>query len=118
MAPELDGKRLELLKEAFPKVARVAFLWQSGWPDALQPGLRETEAAATALGTQASILSMCESLDDFEQRIRASKKKARQALITTSGSTYLYSAKRIVDFAAKNRLPAMYAASEFVRPAV
>ncbi len=32
MAPDLDGKRLELLKEAFPKVARVAFLWESGGP--------------------------------------------------------------------------------------
>ena len=40
MAPDLDGKRLELLKEAFPKVARVAFLWQSGWHEG-KPGLSQ-----------------------------------------------------------------------------
>ena len=49
MAPDLDGKRLELLKEAFPKVARVAFLWASGGTRGNLP-LTEMEAAAKALG--------------------------------------------------------------------
>ena len=49
MAPDLDGKRLELLKEAFPKVARVAFLWQSGGTRG-NLVLTDMEAAAKALG--------------------------------------------------------------------
>ena len=49
MAPDLDGKRLELLKEAFPKVARVAFLWESGGTRGNLP-LTDMEAAAKALG--------------------------------------------------------------------
>ena len=49
MAPDLDGKRLELLKETFPKVARVALLWQSGGRRG-NLTLTEMEAAAKALG--------------------------------------------------------------------
>ena len=48
MVPDLDGKRLELLKEAFPKVARVAFLWRGGSRGNLP--LTDMEAAAKALG--------------------------------------------------------------------
>ncbi len=53
MAPDLDGKRLELLKEAFPKIGRVAFLWErvSGG----NRPLTEMEAAAKALGLKLHI---------------------------------------------------------------
>src|SRR6185369_364758 len=61
MAPDLDVKRLELLKEAFPKVARVAFLWGSGRANLFT----ESEAAAKALGLKLQSLPI-RSLDDFE----------------------------------------------------
>ena len=59
MSPDLDGKRLELLKEAFPKVARVAFLWERGTSESARGNLPliEMEAAAKALGIKLHIPS-------------------------------------------------------------
>ena len=90
MAPDLDGKRLELLKEAFPKVARVAFLWESGGTRGNLP-LTEMEAAAKALGLKLLSLEV-RSLDDFESAFARAKRDGAQALITSHRSTYQYSA--------------------------
>ena len=112
MAPDLDGKRLELLKEAFPKVVRVAFLWQSGGPRG-NLTLTEMEAAAKALGIKLLSLPV-RSLDDFESAFARAKREGAQALITTLGGLITTQQRQVLDFAAKNRLPAMYSASEFV----
>jgi putative ABC transport system substrate-binding protein len=112
MAPDLDGKRLELLKEAFPKVARVAFLWQSGGPRGnLQ--LTEMEAAAKALGVKLLSLPV-RGLDDFESAFARAKRDGAQALITAPNPLINTQQRQVLDFAAKNRLPAMYPTSEFV----
>ena len=110
MAPDLDGKRLELLKEAFPKVARVAFLWQS--VGGIRP-LTDMEAAAKALGVKLLSLPV-RGLDDFESAFARAKRDGAQALITTTGALIITQQRQVLDFAAKNRLPAMYPASEFV----
>jgi putative ABC transport system substrate-binding protein len=112
MAPDLDGKRLELLKEAVPKVARVAFLWE---PDGTRGNLplTEMEAAAKALGLKLLSLEV-RSLDDFEGAFARAKKERAQALITTTGGRINTQQRRVLDFAAKNRLPAIYHYSEFV----
>ena len=112
MAPDLDGKRLELLKEAFPKVARVAFLWQPGGARENRP-LTDMEAAAKALGLKLLSLEV-RSLDDFEGAFARAKKERAQALITTTGGLINTQQRRVLDFAAKNRLPAIYHYSEFV----
>ena len=112
MAQDLDGKRLELLKEAFPKVARVAFLWQSGGSRG-NLALTEMEAAAKALGLKLQSLEV-RGLDDFESVFARAKKDGVQALITTPNPLISAQQRRVLDFAAKNRLPAMYPASEFV----
>ena len=112
MAPDLDGKRLELLKEAFPKVARVAFLWEPGTPRG-NPPLTEMEAAAKALGLKLHSLPV-RSLDDFDSAFARAKRDGAQALITTPGPLINTQQRQVLDFAAKNRLPAMYSASEFV----
>ena len=112
MVPDLDGKRLELLKEAFPKVARVAFLWSSGGPSGNLP-LTEMEAAAKALGLKLQSLD-ARSLDDFEGAFARGKKERAQALITTTGGLINTQARRVLDLAAKNRLPAMYPSNDFV----
>jgi putative tryptophan/tyrosine transport system substrate-binding protein len=112
MAPDLDGKRLELLKEAFPKVARVAFLWRSGGSRGNLP-LTDMEAAAKALGLKLLSLEV-RSLDDFEGAFARAKKERAQALITTTGALINTQQRRVLDFAAKNRLPAIYHYSEFV----
>ena len=112
MAPDPDGKRLELLKEAFPKVARVAFLWRSGGTTGNLP-LTDMEAAAKALGVKLQSLEV-RSLDDFEGAFARAKRDGAQALITISNALINTQQRQLLDFAAKNRLPAMYPASEFV----
>ena len=112
MWPDLNGKRLELLKEAFPKVARVAFLWGSGGPGG-NLALTDMEAAAKALGIKLLSLPV-RSLDDFDSAFARAKREGAQALITTGGPLINTQQRQVLDFAAKNRLPAMYPYSEFV----
>jgi putative tryptophan/tyrosine transport system substrate-binding protein len=112
MVPDLDGKRLELLKEAFPKVTRVAFLWQSTGPRG-NLALTEMEAAAKELGVKLISLPV-QGLDDFDSAFARAKRDGAQALITTIGGLIITQQRQVLDFAAKNRLPAMYPASEFV----
>ena len=112
MVPDLDGKRLELLKEAFPKVARAAFLWQPGGARG-NLALTKMEAAAKALGLELLSLEV-RSLDDFEGAFARAKGDGAQALITTTGERINTQQRRVLDFAAKNRLPAIYHYSEFV----
>jgi putative ABC transport system substrate-binding protein len=112
MTPDLDGKRLELLKEAFPKVARVAFLWESGGTRRNLP-LTDMEAAAKALGLKLLSLEV-RSLDDFEGAFARAKKERAQALITTTGARINTQQRRVLDLAAKNRLATIYHYNEFV----
>ena len=111
LAPELSGKRLELIKEAVPKITRVAFLWSSG------PGNRvtekETQAAAKALGVQFQSLEVHDS-KDFDTVFEAATKNRAQALLTSTSSFLNTHQARIIEFATKNRLPAMYGEPEFV----
>ena len=112
MAPDLDGKRLELLKEAFPKVDRVAFLWDASGSRG-NSTLTDMEAPAKALGLKLQSLPV-RSLDDFESAFARAKRDGAQALITTPGPLIATQQRQVLDFAAKNRLPAMYPYSEFV----
>ena len=113
MAPDLDGKRLELLKEAFPKVTRVALLWVGSDGARGNLTLTDMETAAKALGLKLQSLEV-RSLDDFESAFARAKRDGAQALITTPHSLIATQARQVLDFAAKNRLPAMYQNSEFV----
>jgi putative tryptophan/tyrosine transport system substrate-binding protein len=112
MAPDLDGKRLELLKEAFPKIVRVAFLWQAGGMRG-NLELTDMEAAAKVLGIKLQSLPV-RSLGDLEGAFARAKKERAQALITTTGALIDTQQRQVLDFAVKNRLPAMYPNSEFV----
>jgi ABC-type uncharacterized transport system substrate-binding protein len=111
MAPDLNGKRLELLKEAFPKVVRVAFLWEGGARG--NQTLTETEAAAKALSVKLLSLEV-RSLDDFDSAFARAKRDGAQALITIAGPLVNTQQSQVLDFAAKNRMPAMYPTSELV----
>src|SRR4029434_7288900 len=92
-------------------VARVAFLWQPGWRGNL--ALTDMEAAAKALGVKLLSLEV-RSLDDFDSAFARAKRDGAQALINTPGGIISTQQRQVLDFAAKNRLPAMYTASEFV----
>jgi putative ABC transport system substrate-binding protein len=111
MAQDLDGKRLELLKEAFPKVARVAFLWVPV-DSRGNLALTEMEAAAKALGLKLLSLPV-RSLDDFESAFARAKTNGAHALITSASPLIDTQQRQVLDFAAKNRLPAMYHTSEY-----
>jgi putative tryptophan/tyrosine transport system substrate-binding protein len=111
-AADLDGKRLEVLKEAFPKVTRVAFIWQSGGPRGNRP-LTELEVAAKALGVKLQSLEV-RALDDFDSAFARAKRDGAQALIAATSPLLNTQQSQVLDFAAKNRLPAMYPTNEFV----
>jgi ABC-type uncharacterized transport system substrate-binding protein len=107
LGPELDGKRLELLKEAVPKTSRVAILFGPESPR------KELEIAAQALGIQLISLPVRE-LGDFEPAFETARKENVHALLTSPSPLLNTVRERIVELAAKNRLPAMYAGPEFV----
>jgi putative ABC transport system substrate-binding protein len=107
LSPDLGGKRLELLKETFPKVTRVAHLWN---PDS--PG-SDMQAAAKALGLQLQSLEV-RSSNDFDSAFEAVLRGRAQSLVTSPNPLLNTNHKRIVDFATKSRLPGMYHRNEFV----
>jgi putative ABC transport system substrate-binding protein len=113
LAPELAGKRLELLKETVPKVSRVAVLWNPANPAHTTEERKETEAAAQALGVQLQSVEV-RSASDFDDAFSAMTNERAQALLTMPDLVNNSQAKRIIEFAIKNRLPAMYANPELV----
>jgi putative tryptophan/tyrosine transport system substrate-binding protein len=108
--PELDGKRLELLKETVPKITKVAYLRD---PGSLEFGLAAMREAARALGLQLQSLEV-RSAKDFDGAFEAVLKERAQALTTAAVPVISINQQRIVAFAAKNRLPAIYPYSEFI----
>jgi putative tryptophan/tyrosine transport system substrate-binding protein len=113
VAPDLAGKRLELLKETLPKASRVAVLWYSASSVAATQ-LKETEIAARPLKVQIQSLDVRRS-EDLDQAFQIARKQASQALIVVSfGGLIVDNKERVVNLANKNRLPAMYTTSEFV----
>ncbi len=112
LAPELGGKRLQLLKEVAPRISRVAILWNAATPSYL-PIVRETEAAAQTLGVRLQVLEV-RGPTEFEGAFGAATKGRAGALIVVEDPLTFTQRKRLVDFAAKRRLPAMYGFREFV----
>jgi putative tryptophan/tyrosine transport system substrate-binding protein len=104
---ELTGKRLELLREIIPKLSQVGYLWSPTNPDA-DYAMKETETVARSLRLGLQSLEV-KGPDDIERAFQAATKKGAQALILGSGGGFLSShQKRIVELAAKNRLPGVY----------
>jgi len=112
MSPELSGKRLELLREAFPKISRVALFWNSANPEQ-EPQIKEIKVAGQALGIQLQILEV-RGANDFDKAFSAITKERADAILTLSDPLSVSQGRRIADFAARNRLPAMYAGPEVV----
>ena len=107
---ELPGKWMELLKETLPRLSRVAVL--------LDPAndigqLKASEAAARSLGVHLQVLKVA-SPDDFGTAFAEAQKNRADALITLA-SPFLYAHRtRLVEPAAKHRLPTMYNNADFV----
>ncbi|HET8562869.1 MAG TPA: ABC transporter substrate-binding protein [Candidatus Binatia bacterium] len=108
---EISGKRLELLKETVPKLSRVAVFGTSTAPGHAQ-SLRETELAARAFGVKLHYLDILDPKDIETAFQGASKGRADAVLLLNS--PLLYSQRtQLVDLAVKNRLPAIYAQTEY-----
>jgi len=110
---ELHGKRLELLKEAFPRISRVAILWP-GYQ--LTRGMKDIKAAGQALGIQIQSLVVGGiRLEQLELFLSAISRERPDALIVASSALILRHNARIIEFTAKRRLPTMYARRRFVK---
>ena len=113
VSPEPGGKRLELFKEAVPKLARVAVLYEPAVPVSVQAVKEVLPVAARALGL---ILRSWEvrDADGFEKVFAALNKERPDGLYVATGTLLRANQKRIVGFALKSRLPSMYNSREAV----
>jgi len=114
MAPELGGKRLELLKQAVPGMTRVGVLSHPGDPSeaTVKSVLEQTEAAARALGVQLLRLE-AQGPNDFDRVFAAMSRERVGGLILIPSAMFIDERRRIVNVVVKDRLPAMFYFREF-----
>jgi len=112
IAPELEGKRLELLREVVPKLSHIAVLWNPDNPF-LAGSLKETRAAAQVLGIKVQLLGV-RTAEEFPAAFAAILKERPNALLVLADRIFLHNRARIVDFEAKRRLPGVYPYRELV----
>ena len=110
---ELNGKRLELLKEVVPALSRVGVLWNADNSSAAS-AIKEYEAAASALKIQLQSSEVRGPNPDLEGAFQGAAKGRASALITVRDALLLRYQKQIADLAIKNRLPSMYEGSQYV----
>jgi ABC-type uncharacterized transport system substrate-binding protein len=104
LGPELNAKRLELLKEVFPKVVRVAVLWDPATPKTY---VRATEVAARSLGINLRVLEVAKS-NEFDHAFATLTGDGAGALEVMPSTTFASQMRQLVDLAAKSRLPAIF----------
>jgi putative ABC transport system substrate-binding protein len=112
LGPELIGKRIEILKECVPGLARVAFLWNPD-NDSNLAFLEELIIAVPALGLQLISVPMRTS-EEYEGAFAAMMQRQPNAFVTQNDPLILQHIGQIIDFVAEHRLPAMYQAKENV----
>jgi len=110
---ELGGKRLELLKEAVPKVARVAVLYERASPASAREVTEALPVAARALGLTIQPWEV-RGADGFEKVFAALSRQRPDGLQVLGGSLMYANERRIVGFALKSRLPSVYTRREAV----
>ena len=113
MAVELSAKRLQLLKEAVPKASRIAILWNQD-DLAMTLRYREIDRAARALAVTVQALGVREP-DDFDAAFSAMSRERPDALFLVTDALTLLNRKRVIEFAATHRIPAMYESSILVQ---
>ncbi|MGH7834916.1 MAG: ABC transporter substrate-binding protein [Candidatus Binatia bacterium] len=109
-APEMSGKRLELLKEIVPRLSRVAVLGASTQPGNAQM-LKEAELAAGTFGVQLQYLDV-QSPKDIESVFRAASNRRADAILMLSIPFVLSHRTQLADLAVKSRLPTIYSQPE------
>lgn len=110
-APELSAKRLQILKETFPKTALVSIVYNATNP-ASQAFLAETKTAARALGLQLHVIEV-RSPADLDAAFKAVSDARPNAFMTLADGMMISNRRRIAEFAAKRRLPGVFPEREF-----
>jgi ABC-type uncharacterized transport system substrate-binding protein len=113
LAPELSGKRLELLKETIPKLSRVAVFGSSTRRDFAEI-LTEIERAAAALGVKLQRFDVLSAKDIEPAFLGAAKARAEAVLSQVSGPATLSHRNEIAELAIKHRLPVIYGLPDYV----
>jgi putative ABC transport system substrate-binding protein len=115
LVTELVGKRLELLKQVVPGASRIAALWHPGdYGEGVEKKmLREADVAARALGMRLQVVE-ARGPEDFDRAFSDMTRARADAVTVQSTNIFFIERRRLVDLAAKNRLPAIYVAREFV----
>jgi putative ABC transport system substrate-binding protein len=112
-AAELSAKRLELLKEAVPKASRIAVLWNAD-DRAMTHRYREVERASRILHVVVQPLGV-RAPDDFDTAFSAMTRQRPDALFLVTDALTTLNRKRVLEFAALHRIPAMYEYGFLVR---
>jgi ABC-type uncharacterized transport system substrate-binding protein len=111
---ELNTKRLEILKDAVPNLARVGLLWLSGGGIGQDLQMKDLRAAALVLKLKLEEIETQADPKGLESAFQAAKQKQVNAIMTTSNRPFFAERKRTVELAGKYRLPAIYIQKEFV----
>jgi putative tryptophan/tyrosine transport system substrate-binding protein len=114
LSPDLNTKRLEILKDAVPKLARVGLLRFLGGNIGLDLQLKELRPAALALKLKLEEIDTQADAKGIESAFQTAKQKQVNAIMPMSTRQFFAERKRIVELAAKHRLPAIYFQKEFV----
>ncbi|HEU5153210.1 MAG TPA: ABC transporter substrate-binding protein [Gemmatimonadales bacterium] len=112
ISEDLEGKRLELLREVLPAVSRVAVLWNPE-NQSLLAELKEIRAAAQVLGMNVQAMKV-RTPGELDETFKAIVRERPEALLVMADRLFLHNRQRIMDFATKQRLPGVYAYRELV----
>jgi len=110
LSPELNTKRLEVLKDVVPKLVRVGLLWTQPGQDLQRKELRP---AAQALKVKLEEIETQPDPKGLESAFKTAKQKQVGGIMTTAGNRFFAERRRIVELAGKYRLPAIYPQKEF-----
>jgi ABC-type uncharacterized transport system substrate-binding protein len=114
LATELNSKRLEILKDAVPKLARVGLLRLPEGNIIVDLQLKDVRPAAVALKLKLEEIETQPDLKGLENAFQTAKQKRVDAIMTITSRRFFAERKRIVELAGKYRLPAIYFQKEFV----
>jgi ABC-type uncharacterized transport system substrate-binding protein len=114
LTPELDGKRLEILKDTIPRLSRVGLLRPPGNSIAADLQLKELRTAGLALKLKLEEIEIQFDAKGVESAFQTAKQKQVGAITTTAGPRFFAARKRIIELAGKYRLPAIYFQKEHV----
>jgi putative ABC transport system substrate-binding protein len=112
IAPELEGKRLELLREIIPKLSHIAVLWNPVNPFH-NASLKQAQAAAQILRMKVQSVAV-RTREDLDDAFASILKERPGALLVLADRVFLHDRARLMNFATANRLPGVYAYRELV----